>query len=124
MIDDATVLLRQEYRTARRLARLFRIERSGRFARRRADVVQRLIERRGAVIDELARLDAKRLSLAPWATPDLDIAMEMLAREVDRAEQRCRELLAELGVELERRRGLGTATGLRDGAAGSLLGRG
>lgn len=122
MIDDATVVIRQEYRTARRLARLFRIERSGGFARLPPELTQRLAKRRGEVIDELIRLDAKRMSLAPWATADLDIAMGALAREVDRAEQRCRELLAELGAELERRRGLGRATGLRDGVDGRLLG--
>jgi hypothetical protein len=124
MIDDATALLRREYRTARRLARLFRVERSGRFARLPAETVDRLIERRGVLIGELAAIDAKRLSLAPWATPDLDIAMGVLAREVDCAEQRCREVIAELGAELERRRGMGTATGLRDGADGRLLGSG
>ncbi len=122
MIDDTTALITREYRVARRLARLFRLERSAGFARRSADVARRLLERRGAVIDELMRLDAKRLSLAPWATAELDIAMSALAREVDRAEQHCQELLAELGGELKRRRGLGTATGLRDGADGRLLG--
>ncbi|MFZ2008263.1 MAG: hypothetical protein WAV02_24500 [Stellaceae bacterium] len=122
MIDEATALIRQEYRIARRLARLFRIERSGGFARRPAELVRRVAERRGAVIDELMRLDAMRRSLAPWATAELDIAMGALRREIDRAEQRCRELLAELGAELERRRGLGTATGLRDRADGRLLG--
>ena len=122
MIDEATALLRQEYRTARRLARLFRIERSGRFARRPADVLRRLTERRSEVIEELMRLDAKRLSLAPWVTAELDIAIGALAREVDRTEQYCRVLLAELGTELEMRRGHGT--GLRDGATGRLLGSG
>lgn len=124
MIDDATVLLRREYRMARRLARLFRIERAGGFARRPGDVARRLIERRGRVIDDLVRLDARRLSLAPWTSTELDAAIGALAREVGRAEQRCREVLAELGAELRRRRGLGTATGLRDGAGGRLLGSG
>ena len=124
MTDDATALLNRECRVARRLARLFRIERSGGFRRRPFATVRRLIERRGAVVDELMRLDAKRLSLAPWATANLDIAIGVLAREVDRSEQRCRVLLAELGAELERRRGIGTATGLRDGGDGRLLGSG
>jgi len=124
MIDDATALLRREYRTARRLARLFHIERTGGFARLPAETVRRLIDRRGAVIDELVRLDARRLSLAPQSTGDLDIAMGALASEVGWAERRCRELLAELGAELEQRRGIGSATGLRDGADGRLLGRG
>lgn len=74
------------------------------------------------MINELAHLDAKRLSLAPWTTADLDLAVGGLAREVERSEQRCRELLAEIGAELARRRGHGTATGLRNGADGRLLG--
>lgn len=123
MIDEATVLLRREYRMARRLARLFRIERTGGLARRPGEVARRFIERRGRVVDDLVRLDARRLSLGPWTSTELDNAIGALAREVDRAEQRCRELLAELGAELERRRGLGTATGLRDGG-GRLLGNG
>jgi hypothetical protein len=124
MIDDAAALTRREYRAARRLARLFRIERSGGLARRPAEIVRRMIERRGDLIGELASIDVKRLSLAPKPTPDLDIAMGSLAREVDHAEQHCREVIAELGAELERRRGMGTATGLRAGADGRLLGSG
>jgi hypothetical protein len=124
MIDDATALLRREYRAARRLARLFRIERSGSLARRSSEIARCMIERRGKLIGELGIMDIKRLSLAPEPTPDLDLAMRSLAREVDRAEQRCREVIAELGAELERRRGMGAATGLRDGAGGRLLGSG
>lgn len=124
MTDDATALLKREYRAARRLARLFRIERSGALARRPAEIERRMIERRGDLIGELARLDVKRRSLASKPSRDLDIAMGALAREVDRAEQRCREVIAELGAELWRRRGMGTATGLRDRADGRLLGSG
>jgi hypothetical protein len=124
MIDDATALLRREYRATHRLARLFRIERSGGFARWPADILRRLGERRGALIDELIGLDARRRALAPPVTADLDGAMGVLARDVDRAEQHCREVLAEIGAELERRRGIGTATGLRDGNDGRLLGSG
>lgn len=124
MIDEATALLRREYRTARRLARLFRIERLGGFARLPGETRRRIVERRGALIGELVGIDAKRMSLAPWTTPDLDVAMGSLAREVDRTEQHCRELIARIGAELERRRGMGTATGLRDGADGRLLGSG
>jgi hypothetical protein len=124
MIDEATALIRQEYWAARRLARLFRIERSGGLARRPAEIVRRMIERRGDLIGELASIDVKRLSLASEPTPELDLAMGSLAREVGRAEQRCREVIAELDAELQRRRGIGTATGLRDGADGRLLGSG
>jgi len=124
MSDDATALLNREQRAARRLARLFRIERAGRFASRPTETVQRLIERRGRLVEELARLEARRKSLAPWTTVELDLAMGILAKEADRAEQWCLERLAELGAELARRRGAGTATGLRDGADGQLLGHG
>lgn len=124
MIDEATMLLRREYRMTRRLTRLFRIERVGGFVRWPAEIVRRLTERRGRLIGDLIRLDAKRQSLAPWTTAELDIAIGALAREVDRSEQRCRELQAEIGAELARRRGLGVATGLRNSADGRLLGRG
>jgi hypothetical protein len=124
MNDDATALLSREQRAARRLVRLFRIERVGRFANRPAETVQRLIERRGLLVEELARLEARRKSLAPSTTVELDLVLRTLAMEVDRAEQWCLERLAELGAELARRRGAGTATGLRDSADGRLLGHG
>jgi hypothetical protein len=124
MIDDAAVLIRREHRVACRLARLFRIERSGRLGRRPSETITRLVERRGRLVDELALLDARRRSLAPWNPVELNLAMGALAKEVDSAERRCLELLAELGAELHRRRGGGTATGLRGGADGRLLGRG
>jgi hypothetical protein len=124
MIDDAITLLEREYRTARRLARLFRIERAGGFARWPTQTVRQLIERRASVVGELMRLDARRLSVAPSTTADLDIAIGALAREVDCAEQQCLKRLADLGAELEKRRGIGTATGLRGGGGGRLLGSG
>ena len=124
MNDDAAMLVRQEYRAACRLARLFRIERSGRFFGRSSETVRRLIERRGHLVDELTRMDAARRSLVPRKPTELDRAMGELAKEVGSAERRCLELLAELGEELRRRRKAGAATGLRDGAAGQLLGHG
>jgi hypothetical protein len=124
MTDDAAMLVTQEYRVACRLARLFRIERSGRFSGRSSQTVQRLIERRGRLVDTLVRIDAARRSLVPGKTAELDLAMGELAKEVGSAEQRCIELLAELGEELRRRRGVPAATGLRDGAFGQLLGHG
>jgi len=124
MIDEATALLEREYQLARRLARLFRIERSGGFARWPTQTVRRLIERRGIVADELMRLDARRLSVAPSTTAALDTAIGALAREVDVAEQHCLRRLTDIGAELERRRGIGAATGLRDSSDGRLLGSG
>jgi hypothetical protein len=124
MVDPGTELMRRELLVARRLARLFRFERSGRVWRWPADTARRLIDRRGRLIDELTRLEERRRSLTPWALDDLDLTMGALAREVEQGEQRCLELLAELGARLNRLRGQGTATGLRDGASGRLLGRG
>jgi hypothetical protein len=124
MVDQGTALMRREYRIARRLARLFRIERSGRFARLPHDIVQRLMNRRGQLIDEMQRLEQKRRALEPWTPMELDLAMGALAKEVNRTERYCLDRLAELGVELQRRRGAGTPSGLRDGGDGRLLGHG
>jgi hypothetical protein len=124
MIDEATDLMWREIRAARRLVRLFRIERSGRFARHSTDTVRRLIDRRGQLIDELRRMELRRRSFAPWVPTELGLTMGQLAREVGRTEQSCLELLARLGAELRRLRGEGVATGLCDGADGRLLGRG
>jgi len=124
MIDHATELNGREDRAARRLARLFRIERSGRFERRPAETVRRLIQRRGRLIDELLRLDARRRSVAPSVPIGLGLTMGLLAQEVERTEQSCLELLARLGAELRQLRGEGIATGLRDSAGGRLLGQG
>jgi hypothetical protein len=124
MANDATTLIRQEYRAARRLTRLFRIERSGRLGRWPHGIVQQLMDRRTRLIDELQRLEQRRRSRAPSTRAELDLAMGALAQEVDLAEQRCLERLAELGAELGRRRGGGMATGLRDGTDGQLLGHG
>ena len=124
MPGEATPLVTEECRVARRLARLFRIERSGGLARRPRNVVQRMVDRRAELIDELVRLEECRRSLEPWRLPELDVAMNTLAREVDCTEQHCLERLAEIGDELRRRRGTGMRTGLRDGTFGQLLGRG
>ena len=124
MLADETTLMRQEIRTARRLARLFRAERTGRLGRRPSETARRFVERRGALIDELVRLEAQRRSLAPWTPTELDLAIGALRLEVDRAEQFCLALLAQLGAELGQRRGEGRATGLRAGTGGQLLGRG
>jgi hypothetical protein len=124
MLGEATPLARKEYRVACRLARLFRIERSGGLARRPRDIVRRMVDRRAQLIDELVRLEECRRWLEPWRSPELDVAMGALAREVDCTQQHCLERLAEIGDELRRRRGIGIRTGLRDGTSGQLLGSG
>lgn len=124
MTSEEIMLMRREIRAARRLVRLFRIERSGRLGRRPRPTVRQLIERRGALIDELVRLEAKRRSCAPWTLTELDLAMGALRLEMERTEQSCQALLARLGAELGRLRGAGGATGLRGDAGGQLLGSG
>jgi hypothetical protein len=124
MIDSAMALTRREIRIVQRLSRLFRAERSGRFGRWPVDAVRRLIERRDTLIEELLQLETKRRASASVTCQELDLAMVSFATEVERGDQRCREILAELGAELGRLRGEGTATGLRGGVAGHLLGRG
>ena len=124
MSDPATVLMHQEIRLARRLARLFRFERSGHLLRRPAETARRLIDRRGCLIEELTRLEERRRSFAPWVPAELELTMGALAREVGQGEQRCLEFLAEIGAQLSGLRGQGAATGLRDGIDGRLLGHG
>jgi hypothetical protein len=124
MPDDSETLMERECRAVRRLARLFRIERSGRFERLPGEVSRRLRARRGELIKEVQQLETRRRSFEPWTLPQLDVAMGTLAREADEAERYCLERLALLGAELDRRRGRGSATGLRDGAGGRILGRG
>ena len=124
MADAASDLAIAEYRMARRLARLFRIERTGPMARRPRDVADRLIDRRGTLIERLMRLEYERRAAALRPLPELDAAMSALAAEIDGAERFCLDRLAVLDAELARRRGRGTATGLRDGVAGQLLGQG
>jgi hypothetical protein len=122
--DEEGELMQREIRTARRLVQLFRAERSGRFARRPAETARRLIDRRGHLVDELLRIDARRRSVARETPSELELEMGALAVEVGRAEQCCLDLLTRLDAELRRVRGEGPTTGLRDGAAGRLLGRG
>ncbi|HEX3860981.1 MAG TPA: hypothetical protein VHY35_04760 [Stellaceae bacterium] len=109
-------------RAARRLARLFRIERHGGFDRRPADVAQRLVERRGTIIAELLAL-----ALAPPGSPlrsaELDSVLRDLAVEVEHARLTAQQRHDTLDSELHFRRGE-SPTGIRNGAGGQLLGRG
>lgn len=115
-------LAMRECRAARRLSRLFRIERLGRFERHPIETVRQLIGRRAVLVDELAQLEAKRRALAAPLPAALDAALGELAREVDAARQSCLARAEQLAAELGQRRGEGRATGLRGGGAGQLLG--
>lgn len=112
----------RQCRAARRLTRLFRIERLGGFERWRADVVQRLLDRRAAIIGEL-------LALAPTPpdpsrrSPELYGVLHDLSVEVARSQTKAQERADVLAGELRARRGA-DLTGLRSSATGHLLGRG
>src|ERR1700733_11394523 len=123
MTDDRRDLTTLESRAARRLARLFRIERS-RIQRRRTEALWRLIRWRRLALDELTRLDAKRRSLGAPPSPALETAIAELAGEVSQSQALCVVRLEMLSEELRQRQGGGLATGLRDSADGRLLGRG
>jgi hypothetical protein len=120
MADDGATPMQREYRLARRLTRLFRIERTGRVDRWPGPVADQMRARRARLIDEMLSLDAARRSLEPSIPPELAGAMSLLAREVGCAEEYCLQRLAEVDAELGRRRG--ASTGLRDGG-GQVLGR-
>ena len=124
MDDDACTLIERERRVAHRLARLFRLDRAGHFARRPDEVAQRLRERRAGLIDEMLGLDRCRRAVDPRVPPELGFVMQVLAREAGFSQEHCLERLSELGVELRRRRAGGGSTGLRDAVAGRVLGRG
>jgi hypothetical protein len=111
-----------ESRAARRLGRLFRMERVGCFEGRPIETVWRLIRRRARLVDELIRLDAERRSQAAPGSVELGVAIGELVREVDRSQTRCVDRITALAGELRRQQAGGVATGLRDGADGRLLG--
>ena len=112
----------RECRAARRLTRLFRIERRGRFERHSVETVRQLIGRRAVLVDELAQLEANRHALGAPLPAELGAALGELAREVGAARQSCLARSEQLAAELAQRRGEGRATGLRGGSAGQLLG--
>jgi hypothetical protein len=111
-------------RTARRITRLFRIERIGRLERRPAATIRRLITRRGALIDALIAAERRRRSDAETRPPALEQAFAELALEVGECRPSAERRLFELAAELRLRRGEVPPTGLRPSIGGQLLGRG
>lgn len=114
---------RAQSRIARHLGRLFRFERLGRFARRPAETVWRLVHRRAELMAELSALERGRREAEAAPSPELSLAVRELAGEVDRSRTYGETLAAGLGAELRARRGAGAASGLR-GTGGRLLGSG
>jgi hypothetical protein len=124
MTDPGTDMEVRESRAARRLGRLFKIERTGGFDRRPVATVRRLIERRGALVKELLLLDGMRRSDASPRSAELERVLRELAREVTQSLCHSQVRLDRLGTDLRLRRCEGVSTGVRDGANGRLLGRG
>jgi hypothetical protein len=120
--DPDTDPLLRESRIARRLERLFRIERRGGFARLPAPTLHRLTERRARLIEALAELERARRAAHPARSPALDPALAGLAEEVSRSLPLATGQVEALRAELEQWHG-GTS-GLRDSSGNRLLGRG
>ncbi|HEX3881882.1 MAG TPA: hypothetical protein VHW66_04435 [Stellaceae bacterium] len=115
----------QQARIAGRLGRLFRFERGGRFARRPAETVWRLIARRATLMAELTGLERRRHEAEPMPSPELRAAVNALAGEVALSREYGETLVAGLGIELGARHGQHASSGLRDGGGGGrLLGSG
>lgn len=123
MAGPADEVATREARAARRLLRLFRIERSGGFERRPAEIGWRLISRRGDLLAELAALERRRRALAAPPSPELAAALGDLAREAAWSRSRAETLASALADEIETRRRPAATSGLRDGG-GRLLGQG
>lgn len=111
-------------RIARRLGRLFRLERAGAFSRRSAETAWRLIARRGELMAELTRIERHRRDARVPPSPELGDAVKELAAEVALSRTYGETLAAGLDAELRARRGVTAPSGLRDSGGGRLLGRG
>lgn len=110
-------------RLARRLGRLFRIERRGGFERRPL-AVHCLVERRGALVNRLIALADGAPAAGALRSRAVEEALAELDREVGRLQPEAEQRAKRLAAELRLRRGGGVPTGLRDGAGGRLLGEG
>jgi hypothetical protein len=125
MIETDRTILAHESHLARRLGRLFRAERQGRFSDRPRGLAERLVRRRGELIEALVRTDAARRALDLPISPDLRQAAEALARETAQSIHAADGRLQQLREDLLRSRGDGIPTGIRGSAGGGrIIGRG
>jgi hypothetical protein len=123
MTDAADENIVRKKLVARRLRRLFKIERGGRFDRLSVATAYRLIARRAALVNELVLLGDGRHATAPLHSAELGEAIVELAREIDLSLPHAKMQVERLGRDLRLRRGETLATGIRDGANGRLLGK-
>src|ERR1700751_5056749 len=110
----------RQSRAARRLVRLFRIERHGGFEHWSAAISRQLIERRGQLVDALLT-DLQAMPARP--PPPLDRALAELSQEVRWALDPARTRLQQIGKDLRLSRGEGLPTGIRNSPNGHPLGK-
>jgi len=123
MTESITDLHLRETAVAHRLRRLFAAERAHGSDRQPAATTWRIMERRGAAIEELQKLDDLRRALSPSRSLELDRALRALAQEVGRASEEAKRRLQQIGEDLRVRHGAGASTGIRGSSNGRLLGR-
>jgi hypothetical protein len=122
MSEADAELTQFEIRSARCLARLFRIECGGGFDRRPVVIIGRLIERRGRLAASLLRTDQERRTRRVRPTAELVRALAELADEVRRALSYAHTRLQQIGKDLRLSQGEGLPTGIRDNGNGRPLG--
>ena len=122
MSESGRALIWCERDAARRLSRLFRIERRGGFKRWSFAIVRMVVDRRGALIEALVTIDSKRRRAGNLSSRELDAALTDLSRETERALDRAHKQLEQISKDLRLSRGEGLATGIRTSIAGHTLG--
>jgi hypothetical protein len=120
---DRNIVAHENY-LLRRLSRLFRAEREGRLSGRRNGVGERLVRRRGDLIEALLRTDAARRALRLPISPELRRAAASLAAEAAQSRHTADARLQQLRDDLLIARGDGIPTGIRGAAGGRIIGRG
>lgn len=121
MADDIAL---RESRLARRLGRLFRVERGGGFARHSPRLTDEVLRRRGVLIDELVATETDRRAQGLPSSPELRAAVEDLSRELVLSRRCVDARVEELTAELRAARGEGGLSGIRNGPHSRVIGRG
>jgi hypothetical protein len=124
MIAAPHSLAAQERLIMARLARLFRAERHGVLARRPAELVAALLQRRGRCIETLMRLDEERRRRSVARDPALTVVATELAAEVEACLRFTSVASQRLGAAMRALRGEGQASGVAGLSSGTVLGRG
>lgn len=122
--DLTDVEMAKQCRAARRLARLFRIERSDRFERWPFEARQKLVQRRNEMIDDMLRAEKMWRAQTGLAPSGLGDALQNLMREIGRLQPIAEARVAALAEQLHPRGGINAASGFRQTGGGQLLGRG